>query len=419
MAIVDALRGARRAISFQDVWGSGGDWQTIGNRHAGIHVSTDSAAQLSAVYGAWRIISEAVGTLPRNSMRRIDGRPKPFFPRPVWLDQPNPVDSWVELAGQTMVSLLASGNGYLLVRWGGGGVEDLTVLDSAKCRRVNQLFVEVTPEGGSPTMFPVVSPGRGSRAPLEVLHFRGMTKPGQLHGMSPIMACAESMGVSLAAQRYGSKFFANDGTPGGVIEIPESTKISAVGQAALREAWHDLFGGPDRAKKVAVLTEGAKFKQMQVSPNEAQFLETRKFGVSEIARIYGVPNWLLGDTENTTGWGTAMAEQNTAFVVHTLRPWLERLEAKLSMLLQIEVSLSGREPEPMTVFVDLNEEALLRGATKERWEVLRANVASGIMTADEARKQEGLDPLPGGAGSVPWVPLAQAPKEPGALEGVK
>jgi HK97 family phage portal protein len=409
MSLLDAMKGSLgvRSVSFQDIWDQGLDLN-VGGQKAGVTVNSTTASGLSAVYASWRIISEGVSTLPRDSMRRIDGLPKPFRPRPVWLDYPNRWDTWIEFLGQVGVSLLADGNAYVLVTWAAdGSLEDLVVLDPTMVDVPERGFYKLVNSG---TMLQGVSKFTAT-APVEILHIRGMSKPGSLVGMSPIEATAETLGISLAAQRYGSSFFSNDGTPGGIIEVPDTTKLSPTGQDALREAWRELYGGPDRAKSVAVLVEGAKFKALQVSPNEAQFLETRKFGVQEVARIYGIPPHLISDTTNTTGWGTGMAEQNTAYVTHTLRPWIERIEAGLTMLLQIEVENAKATPSPSQAYIDLNEEALLRGATTERWDNHRKNVGSGVRTADEVRKEEGLAPLPNDLGAVPWIPLAQAPQD--------
>jgi HK97 family phage portal protein len=318
----------------------------------------------------------------------------------------------IEFLGQVSVSLLADGNAYVLVTWRDGAIEDLVVLDPTQVDVPERGFYTLAGSGVTLQGVTKFKP----RAPVEILHIRGMTTPGSLVGMSPIEATAETLGINLAAQRYGASFFANDGTPGGIVEVPETAKLSPVGQKALRDSWRELFGGPDRAKSIAVLVEGAKFKALQVSPNEAQFLETRKFGVQEVARIYGIPPHLISDTTNTTGWGTGMAEQNTAYVIHTLRPWLERIEAGLTLLAQLEVESVKASPAPSQVYINLEEEALLRGATTERWDNHRKNVGSGVRTADEVRREEGLPPLPDGLGAVPWIPLAQAPQEEGPTE---
>lgn len=415
MKVLDILKGTveARSISFQDVWDKALDLDgTYGTSRAGVTVNRNSVTQLSSVYGSWRLISEGVSTLPRDAMMRRDGVPKLFRPRPIWLDQPNLNDLWVDFAGQIMVSLLADGNAYVAVQWGPSGmVDSLTVMDPSAVRpeKVEGLIgFEVRNHatgmsGYLPPLFGV--------SPTEMLHIRGMTLPGFITGLSPIEACAETFGISLAAQRYGAGFFQNDGTPSGIIEVPPEAKLSPTGQAALRQAWSDLFGGPGRAKGVAVLVDGAKFHPLQISPDEAQFLETRRFQVADIARIYGIPPHLLADSTGSTSWGTGLAEQNTAYISFTLRAWLERVEAGFTRLLRIELQHMGNVDtlDGSQAFINLSEEALLRGAPSTRWDQHRANVTSGVLTADEVRKEEGMDPLPDGLGAVPWIPLAQAP----------
>ena len=282
---------------------------TMTRRKAGVNVTTATASQLTAVYACWRIISEAIATLPRAAEYETEGRWLDAANQPAWLNTPNETDTWVEMLGQTMVSLLAGGDAYNMIVWNtaadGGGVKEIIVLNPTTCRRVSDTTVTVTPTDGTPPRdYRVLTASSSNSRPVEILHLRGMGHPGARVGMSPIEACAETIGVSLAAQRYGASFFANDGTPSGVLEVPPETDLSDTGRKALRESWAELHGGPNRAKQVAVLTRGVKFKALQISPNEAQFLETRKMGVQEIARLYGTPPHLIGDTTNTTGWGT-------------------------------------------------------------------------------------------------------------------
>ena len=424
-----------RDISFQDIWDKGWDLSLLSGTTAGVRVTSESSSALTAVFASWRIISDGISPLPRDAMWRRSGIPKPYRPRPPWLDYPCEYEAWIDFISQVMVSLLAHGNAFVAVKWirnttGGFNVGSLTVLDPTLCEHKQRNLITVrNADNGLSQVLPEIScprmdPSRPN-AMVEVMHLKGMTRPGKLEGMSPITACADALGVAIAAQKYGGSFFENDGTPGGIIEVPAETRLSETGQKALREAWRDLFSGPSKAKNIAVLTEGAKFREIQINPNEAQFLETRKFGVQEVARIYGVPPHLISDTTNSTGWGTGMAEQNTAYVIHTLRPWIERVESRLTTLIQLETMFNNDRSGATTdtipgVYVHLNEEALLRGATSERWGVLRSNVQSGLMTADEARRQEGMDPLPDGLGAVPWIPLAQAPQEeePPAAEPV-
>jgi len=210
-----------------------------------------------------------------------------------------------------MVSLLAEGNAYVAVSWGSeGSVLQRAVLAPAL----------VTPEkrgggyagvgyliGGS-----YLPPLTGEPGRTEILHLRGMTLPGAIVGINPIQACSETMGISLAAQKYGSSFFANDATPRAIVEVPAEAKLTPVGQEALRRTWKDLFGGPSNAGGIGVLVDGAKFTTVQVNPEEAQFRAVRQFQLQDVARSYGVTPPLLGDPTPATSGGGALPAQNTA-----------------------------------------------------------------------------------------------------------
>jgi HK97 family phage portal protein len=409
-----------RGLSYQDVFERGLDWHGYGHRHAGVSVTQDSALALSAVFGSWRIISEGVATLPRDVVFRRNGIPTPFRPRPAWLDKPNGTETWVEFMGQIMLSVLADGNAYVMVSWDpSGAVASMVVLDPHRVQVQQHESGHVLyrlSSGKDAQVFPQL----GGVAPYEIMHFRWMTRPGELTGISPIEQCAETFGIALGAQRYGAKFYEQDATPGGVITLPPEFDLSEAGQKALKEQWQSLHGGANRAKKVAVLTRGAAYKPLQVAPAEAQFLETRAFQVADVARIFGVPPHLLADSTGSTSWGSGLAEQGTAFVRHTLRPHLERIEAKFTELVQIEqLNLRGVSSG---AFLNLDEESLLRGDHESRWATHRANVTSGMVMPDEARRAEGLPPLPDGLGSVPWIPLAQDPglrSEKEAADGIE
>lgn len=401
-ALSSAVSG--RSLSLQDVFNAGGDLSMVGSSssHAGVRVGVEQSSQLTAVFGAWRIISDAIGTLPRDIVTTAGGVDT-AQPRPVWLDRPNEGDLFSEFLSQIVLSMLQDGNAFVLLDYSAAtGNDIMSVLNPRMCERESLSTVKINNSDGSSSMLPEFM--FAQRDQLQVLHIKGMTAPGALRGMSPISACAESIGLGLATQRYGSSFFKNDATPGGIIELPESVKLSDAGRKATREAWSDMFGGPNRARRVAILQEGASYKPLQISPGESQFLEQRKFTVAEICRIYGIPVHLLHDTSGgVTGWGTGMQESNVQFVTHSLRPYIEKLEAKFTAVAQRAYS--------MPVRFKLDESAMLRGATSERWAVARSNVSAGILTADEARRSEGLGPLPDGAGSVPWIPLAQMPQD--------
>lgn len=358
-------------LSFQDVWNRGLDF-FADTQSAGVTVTPSTATQLTAVYGSWRILSEGVGQLPAAAYRDDrNGTPVRVAGQPDWLAKPNADCEWPEFVGDTMVSLLGDGNAYIgTPRDDLGGVESLHVLD---------------PKGFEPEL-------RNGRVVYrrdasvftsdEVLHIPAMRRPGHLKGMSPIDVCRDAIGASLAAQSYGGNFFKNDGTPSVVVTVPG--ELSDEGLKHTKRAWREAHGGPGSAGSVAVLTEGAKFEAIAVTPEQAQFLESRRFGVAEIARIYGVPPHLLQDATNSTSWGSGLSEQTTNYVVHSLSPWVRRLEARFSRL------MFGNS------YLKFDVEGLLRGDHTTRWETHRANYQTGLVTLNEIRVMENRPPVPGG-----------------------
>jgi HK97 family phage portal protein len=384
-----------RSISFQDVWGKGLDFFGGASTTSGEHVTRESALQITAVYGAVRILSDSISTLPLDSFVREGGARKPYRPRPTWLDDPNPDLSMAEVLGQVMVSVLLDGTAYLATaRDNTGAVTAIQPLDPAGIQPENvdlgDRVVRAYRVGGE--MFTTA----------DIIQINGMMLPGALKGCSPIVHAAETMGVALAAQRYGASFFGNGAVPGALVEAPGM--ISEPGIKALKAAWNDIHRGAGNGNRLAVLTEGAKFTKITLAPNEAQFLETRQFQVQDIARIYGVPPHLLADSSNSTSWGSGLAQQNTAFAQLTLRPWAERIEAAFSKLLRSEGAAPG-------VFVKLNLEALQRGSFPEQVTALSEAIAAGIFTIDEARALFDRAPLPNGLGSAQPSPSPAAPKE--------
>lgn len=391
-----------RSLSFQDVFGR--DLWGASNTKAGPVVTTDSALKVSAVYGSVRILADGVATLPADAYRRIDGARRPYRPAPSWLHAPNPARKLdrIDYLTQVMVSLLLHGNAYVaVVRDGTGQIVELTPLDPSAMdpRVVDGRVVYVAPTVSQKVY-----------GPEDILHVRGLMKPGEVKGLSPIAYARETIGVALAAQEYGASFFGNGALPGAVIEVPG--ELSDVGTRQLKSAWNDVHKGSGNASKIGVLTEGAKFSAVSIPPEDAQFLQTRQFQVPDIARIFGVPPHLLQDASGSTSWGSGLNEQNIAYVQHSLRPWVERVESGHSWLLTTE----GR-PD---VFVKLSVEGLMRGAYMERISTYGAALDRGIYTLNEVRAFEDLPPVEGGdvtrvplnTGTAPTGPVTQDPRPP-------
>ena len=162
-------------------------------------------------------------------------------------------------------------------------------------------------------------------SPKMTLLFRGLVKPGDITGVSPITAAREMIGLGIGAQKYGGAFFGNSGIPNAIVEV--NGQLSPEGVDQLKSAWNTMHKGASKAHRLAVLTEGAKFSKISVNPEDSQFLETRQSTVGDVARMYGVPPHLLADASGSTSWGSGLHEQNVAFSMYSLRPYVTRLEA--------------------------------------------------------------------------------------------
>ena len=217
-------------------------------------------------------------------------------------------------------------------------------------------------------------------SPSDVLHIPGLGFDG-LVGYSPIAMAKNAIGLAIAAEEYGSKFYANGAAPSGVLEHPGTLKDPG----RVRESWQATFGGSANANKVAVLEEGMKYTPISISPNEAQFLETRKFQINEIARIFRVPPHMVGDLEKSSF--SNIEQQSLEFVKYTLDPWVIRWEQALYRTL-----LS--EEEKKTVFFKFNVEGLLRGDYASRMSGYATARQNGWMSANDIRELEDLDRIP-------------------------
>ena len=213
-----------------------------------------------------------------------------------------------------------------------------------------------------------------------MLHIPGLGFDG-LVGYSPIAMAKNAIGMAIACEEYGAKFFANGAAPGGVLEHPGTIKDPQ----RVRESWQSTFGGSGNANKIAVLEEGMKYTPIGISPEQAQFLETRKFQINEIARIFRVPPHMVGDLEKSSF--SNIEQQSLEFVKYTLDPWVIRWEQS------IQRSLLSNDEKAM-YFVKFNLEGLLRGDYQSRMNGYAIGRQNGWMSANDIRELENLDRIP-------------------------
>ena len=383
-----------RSLSFQDIWGRGLD-MTTARTSSGEVVTYDSALTLSAVYAAIRLLSDSVSTLSLDVLFRSNGSEQKFRPLPPWVRSMSTELRNHEILGQVVTSLLLDGNAYLAtLRDDTGRVLSLSVLDPS----------DITPnlttdeDGFQRLTFTSAKAGGVTLTSRDITMVRGLMKPGQITGVSPITAAREFIGLGIATQRFGAAFFGNGATPGSVIEVPG--QLSPEGAQALKTAWNDVHKGSGNGSRLAVLTESAKCSKISLSPEDSQFLETRQATVQDVARLYGVPPHLLADASGSTSWGSGLHEQNVAFSQYSLRPLVTRVEAALTSIMRSEgiaVAYCRFDLESM------------RRATSERWDTYSKSIQAGVLSIDECRAYEGLAALPDGKGQTHYVPLNLAP----------
>ena len=369
-----------------------GSWYApyFGGSTSGKVVTERSAMQMTAVYACVRILSEAVAGLPLHLYKYTDsGGKEKAIDHPLYLllhDEPNPEMSSFVLRETLMTHLLLWGNAYAqVIRNGKGDVVALYPLMPNKMTvsrdESGHLYYQYTRSDDEAIK------DKDSTVilqPRDVLHIPGLGFDG-LVGYSPIAMAKNAIGLAIAAEEYGSKFYANGAAPSGVLEHPGTLKDPS----RVRDAWQSQFGGSANAGKVAVLEEGMKYTPISINPQEAQFLETRKFQINEIARIFRVPPHMVGDLEKSSF--SNIEQQSLEFVKYTLEPWLIRWEQS------IQRSLFSAD-EKKQYFVKFNVDGLLRGDYASRMQGYATARQNGWMSANDIRELENLDLIPDSEG---------------------
>ena len=358
----------------------------MGGTTAGKTVTERSAMQMTAVYSCVRILAEAVAGLPLHLYKYTDGGGKEkALDHPLYRllhDEPNPEMSSFVFRETLMTHLLLWGNAYAqVIRNGKGEVIALYPLmpnkmsvDRDENGRLYYTYYRGSDEAIKNKDFAV------TLQPSDVLHIPGLGFDG-LVGYSPIAMAKNAIGMAIACEEYGAKFFANGAAPGGVLEHPGTIKDPQ----RVRESWQSTFGGSGNANKIAVLEEGMKYTPIGISPEQAQFLETRKFQINEIARIFRVPPHMVGDLEKSSF--SNIEQQSLEFVKCTLDPWVIRWEQSIQRALLSQ----GEKAE---YFVKFNLEGLLRGDYQSRMNGYAIGRQNGWMSANDIRELENLDRIP-------------------------
>ncbi|MCP4304729.1 MAG: phage portal protein [bacterium] len=353
---------------------------------SGVRVTEDSAMTTSVVYACVKVLAESVAQLPLPLYER-DGDARMRVPdHPLYEilhDRPNGWQTAFEYREMMQGHLALRGNAYAIKDVNRRGeVEQLIPLHPGR----------VTPErmDSGRIRYAVRDPETTVRAGStdhyaqdEIHHLRGLSSDG-LVGLSPIGQARESVGMALAAQEYGARFFQNDAQPRGIIEHPGAFKDEPA-LNRFKAGWQEAQSGVNR-HKTAILEYGLKYHEVGMSNQDAQFLETRSFQVEDLARMFRMMLHMIGHTEKATTWGTGIEQLTIAFVVYTLGPWLVRWEQAISR------DLITR---PERYYAEFLTDGLLRGDTTARHEAHGSAIDHGWKTRNEVRRAENLNPLDG------------------------
>ena len=350
----------------------------FGSSNAGKAVNVKTAIQMSTVYACVRVIAETIASLPLGVYEETDKGSVKATKHPLYRllhDEPNPEMTSFVMREVMLSHLLLWGNSYSqIIRTGRNQVVQLYTL------LPDHMEVDRDSSGNLTYAYTTSTGSRVILRPDEVLHIPGLGFDGVM-GYSPIALERNAIGLGLAAEEYGSQFFSNGARPSGILTHPNTVKDPK----RLRESWNAAYGGSSNSGKVAILEEGMHFETITMPNNEAQFLETRKFQVSEICRIYRVPPHLVGDLERATF--SNIEHQSISFAVHTIRPWLVRIEQAMNRAL-------FSDKEKGRFFVQFNIDGLMRGDYKSRMEGYAIARQNGWMSANDIRSLENLNPIP-------------------------
>lgn len=371
-------------------------WEDAQMRGGGL-VTEGGAMALGAFYACVTLLADTIASLSIKAYKMQGATTELVTPQPrLFVDSPYPETTWFSWLWMFMESLAITGNGfgYITAREGEPPYEKASGIMPIHPDCLN---IEIPQSHGVEWADPIYSV-EGKRVPTEdIVHIKRYPIAGCAYGMSPVEKAASAVGLGLAAEKYGLRWFRDSATPSGLLQsdldlTPQQVKAN-------QKQWITSHQG---RRLPAIMSNGLKWQSVSITPEESQFLETRSFQRSDIAMWFRIPPHMIGDTEKSTSWGTGIEQQSIGFVTYTLRPWLTCIEQALSALL------------PRGQFAKFNIDGLLRGDVKARWEAYRLGREAGVYSVDEIREKENLPPVPKGDGRLQpmnFVPLGTPPPE--------
>lgn len=358
------------------------EWLSGGSSLAGVPVTEGRAMGLTAYLRGISLIAGTNGALPLKVYR--NGTRERVTQRTV-LDSPNRAQTKFEFWQTIYANALGWGTGYARkVRNGADIVTELWAIHPAMVRVEPVDITGANPEG---KLF-IIRDRKGIEHRLtawDVFHLPYLSLDG-VTGLPPLRAARTALGVAIAAEDTAARFYGKGTRLGGILQAKK--KLNPESAKRLKEQWRAKNAGPENAGDIAVLDDEVEFKATALPPQDAELLASRKFSVSEVARLFGIPPHMLGDVEKSTSWGSGIEQQTIGFVVYTLRPWLTLVEQRVTQELLPGGWTSG------SWYAEYALEGLLRGDSKARAEFYRALISTGVMTPAMAQGLENIEPDP-------------------------
>jgi HK97 family phage portal protein len=344
---------------------------------SGVRITQENSFTIGPVYAAIRLISDSISTMPMDTFIRDDGQRRPYRPRPVWVDSPEPDPSMQrsDHYQALLVSLLVDGNSFSrIIRDSRGDIIALHVMDPRR--------VEVVRNRETMRIEFRIDNGRFILPEEDVVHITELRQPGKLRGTSRITELRETLGLTKALEEFAATFFGSGSTTAGIIEVPyELTQEQA---QTLQDSWEAGHKGWRKSHRPGILSAGAKYTQTSVDPTDAQALESREFAVEEVARIFRIPVHMLQSTRQGAMSYASVEESSRQFVTYTLLPYISKIEAAYTKLL------------PGDAFLRINVDSLLRASLQDRFSAYSIAMQAGFLSINDIHRLEDLPPVEDG-----------------------
>ena len=346
---------------------------------SGVSVDKNTALTFTAVWSAVRLLSESISILPINIFQREKNGDKTLaLNNPSYYllhNEPNNYMSSVAMFEKIMMDLCLSGNSFVhIVRSPRGLVQALIPLNAQDIKvKINEGQIFYHNQNSDIVL-----------DDYDILHFKGVSQDG-IMGLSPITQNANAIGWGMALEEYGSKYFTNSAKLSGVLETDRALSEEAISR--LRTSFSNTYNKLQNAQSTAILEEGLSFKPITISPEQSQFLASRIFSITEIARMFNIPTFML--QEHSKSSFNNIESLSQSYVTYTLMPYIRRMESEMNRKL-FKTNEKGK------LFVEWNVNGLLRGDVKSRNDAYKTGINNGYMTINEVRRKENMNSIPDG-----------------------